>query len=143
MLRALLRIPCDHAFHRARMCARPQPVSAMDEDTHEVVADALNMRDKSSEGALDDIKEAFDQIPREQIEHAAAVCRDLGNEAFKAGKHEEAAERMGFQRGGWSQESGDGGAGAHRGDAGQRQPAPAQNGGDELSTMSCSGEARR
>ena len=50
------------------------------------------MSHKSKEGAMEDLQEAFNQIPREQIEHAAAVCRDLGNEAVKAGRHEEAAE---------------------------------------------------
>ena len=64
----------------------------MDEDQHEVLKDALDMSNKSSEGALEDMQEAFRQIPREQLEHAAAVCRDLGNEAVRAGKHEEAAE---------------------------------------------------
>lgn len=64
----------------------------MDEDHHEVLQDALDMRNKSGEGAYEDLQEAFNQIPREQLEHAAAVCRDMGNEAVKAGKHEEAAE---------------------------------------------------
>ena len=64
----------------------------MDDDTHEVLGDALDTRHKSAEGAYEDLQEAFNQIPRDQLEHAAAVCRDLGNEAVKAGKHEEAAE---------------------------------------------------
>ena len=64
----------------------------MDAEAAEILSDAMEMRHKSQEGALEDIQEAFNQIPREQLEHAAAVCRDLGNEAVKAGKHEEAAE---------------------------------------------------
>ena len=63
----------------------------MDADTHEVLADAIDTRDKSAEGAVEDLEEAFKQIPKEQLEHAAMICRDLGNEAVKAGKHEEAA----------------------------------------------------
>ena len=66
---------------------------------------------------------------------------------LEAHEHEEAADRMGFQQRGRTQAPGDGGAGAHRGDAGQHQPVRAQNGGgaqarpeeqryDELSTMS-------
>ena len=39
---------------------------------------------------MEDLQEAFNQIPKEQLAHAAAVCRDLGNEAVKAGKHEDA-----------------------------------------------------
>ena len=68
------------------------PCPPMDAETHEVLSDAIDTRHKSSEGALEDIKEAFNQIPKDQLEHAAAVCRDMGNEAVKAGKHEEAAE---------------------------------------------------
>ena len=64
----------------------------MDADQYEVMSDAIDTRHKSSESALEDMQEAFNQIPRDQLEHAAAVCRDLGNEAVKAGKHEEAAE---------------------------------------------------
>ena len=68
------------------------PTAPMGEDEHEAIQDALSMGNKSAESALEDIQEAFNQIPKEQLAHAAAVCRDLGNEAVKAGKHEEAAE---------------------------------------------------
>ena len=64
----------------------------MGAEHYEVLNDALDMKNKSSEGAMEDLQEAFQQIPKEQLAHAAAVCRDLGNEAVKAGKHEEAAE---------------------------------------------------
>lgn len=70
----------------------PAPTSSMGEDATEVLSDALDMMNKSSEGAYEDIQEAFKQIPKEQLAHAAAICRDLGNEAVKAGRHEEAAE---------------------------------------------------
>ena len=70
----------------------PAPTASMDDDTSEVITDALDMKNKSSEGAYEDLQEAFKQIPKEQLAHAAAVCRDLGNEAVKAGRHEEAAE---------------------------------------------------
>ncbi len=70
----------------------PGPAPPMDDDAKEVITDALDTKHKSSEGALEDIQEAFKQIPKEQLEHAAAVCRDMGNEAVKAGRHEEAAE---------------------------------------------------
>ena len=63
----------------------------MDQDTSEVLNDALDMSNKSAEGAVEDMQEAFKQIPRDQLEHAAAVCREMGNEAVRAGKHEEAA----------------------------------------------------
>ena len=64
----------------------------MDAERSEIVHDALDMRHKSADTAIDDLQEAFNQIPKEQLEHAAAVCRDLGNEAVRAGRHEEAAE---------------------------------------------------
>lgn len=70
----------------------PSPTKPMPDDAREVLSDALDNSHKSAEGALEDIKEAFNAIPKEQLEHAAAVCRDLGNEAVKAGRHEEAAE---------------------------------------------------
>ena len=70
----------------------PVPAPPLDADALEVISDALDTSHKSSEGAIEDINEAFKQIPKEQLEHAAAVCRDMGNEAVKAGRHEEAAE---------------------------------------------------
>ena len=79
-----------------------------------------------------------DEEMRKVLNNTQRLERRIADLQLKLGAYasEEAAERMGFQRGGWSQGSGDGGAGAHQGDAGPRQPAPAQNGGDELSTMS-------
>ena len=77
----------------------PAPVAPMDAERSEIVHDALDMRHKSADTAIDDLQEAFNQIPKEQLEHAAAVCRDLGNEAVRAGRHEEAQKRKcGFQR---------------------------------------------
>ena len=59
----------------------PKPVAPMDDDTKEVIDDAFDGRHKSDEGHWDDIKEAFSQIPREQLEHAAdeklcCICMD-------------------------------------------------------------------
>ena len=76
----------------AKVKGPPPPSAPMDEDNHEILRDAIDMRHKSAESAVEDLQEAFDQIPKEQLEHAAAVCRDMGNEAVKAGRHEEAAE---------------------------------------------------
>ena len=53
----------------------------MDDEMDEVLADALDSRHKSADGFREDLQEAFDRMPDEQKAHAAAVCRDLGNEA--------------------------------------------------------------
>ena len=37
----------------------------MGEDEHEAIQDALSMGNKSAESALEDIQEAFNQIPKE------------------------------------------------------------------------------
>jgi tetratricopeptide (TPR) repeat protein len=64
----------------------------MDDETAEVLKDAMDGRHKSSEGQSEDIVEAFNQIPRDQLERAAAICKELGNEAMKSGRHDEAVE---------------------------------------------------
>ena len=85
---------------------------------------------KAAAGHDEQLQKALDDARR--LERIVAHLR-LRVEAHE---HEEATDRMGLWRGGRPQEPGHGEAGAHRGDAGQHQPAPAQNGGDELSTMS-------
>eukprot|EP00966_Prymnesium_polylepis_P113866 2631974-Prymnesium_polylepis.1 len=69
-----------------------KPVAPIDDDVHEVIADALDTRYKSDESALEDIKEAFHKIPRENIESVALVLRDMANEAVKSERWAEAAE---------------------------------------------------
>lgn len=69
-----------------------QPAAPLDDEVHEVVADALNTRHKSAESAEEDLREAFHKIPRENIESVALVMRDMGNEAVKAERWEEAVE---------------------------------------------------
>lgn len=63
----------------------------MDDEMNEVLADALDNRHKSADGFREDLQEAFDRMPEEQKAHAAAVCRDLGNEAMGKERWEEAA----------------------------------------------------
>ena len=69
-----------------------KPVAPLDDDVHEVIADALDTRYKSKESAEEDIKEAFHKIPRENIESVALVLRDMANEAMKSERWDEAVE---------------------------------------------------
>jgi len=69
-----------------------RPLAPLDDEVHEVIADALDTRYKSKETAEEDIKEAFHKIPRENIESVALVLRDMANEAAKAERWDEAVE---------------------------------------------------
>ena len=72
--------------------AKPTVGPDLEEDVAEILHDALDSRYKSAEGYAEDIQEAFRALPRENIEAAAAICRDLGNEAIKNERYDEAVE---------------------------------------------------
>ena len=87
----------------------------VDEDMVEVINDALDDRHKSSDTFKEDLLDAFHQMPQASCRHAAvrmhvpsaneflrswqdsitraaALCRDLGNEAMKRERWDEAVE---------------------------------------------------
>ena len=64
----------------------------LDADVSEVLNDALDTRYKSSESALEDIQEAFNKIPRQNIESIAAMMRDMANEEMRSERYADAAE---------------------------------------------------
>ena len=72
--------------------SRPSAGPQLDAELAEILRDALDARHKSSESFAEDLTEAFKRLPKENIEAAAAVCRDLGNEAVKAERWEDALE---------------------------------------------------
>jgi tetratricopeptide (TPR) repeat protein len=77
------------------MHAKKPSVSNMpplDADVSEVLNDALDTRYKSSESALEDIQEAFNKIPRQNIESIAAMMRDMANEEMRSERYADAAE---------------------------------------------------
>ena len=55
----------------------------LEDDLHEVLADALDGKHKSAETYNEDLQDAFQQMPREAVARAAAMCRDLADEAMK------------------------------------------------------------
>ena len=74
------------------MPSKPRPSAGplLPEDAAEVLTDALDSRNKTAESYNEDLAEAFKSLPRENIEAAAAVCRDMGNEAMKNQRYDEA-----------------------------------------------------
>lgn len=64
----------------------------LDDDVQEVLTDALRTDGKDSASALEDIKDAFAKIPKENLDEVAAVLRDMGNQAVDAGRFDEAVE---------------------------------------------------
>jgi len=71
---------------------KPSAGPQLDQEVAEILIDALDSRHKSSETFNEDLVEAFKRIPKENIEAAAAVCRDLGNEAVKSERWDDALE---------------------------------------------------
>jgi tetratricopeptide (TPR) repeat protein len=72
--------------------AKPTAGPDLPEDVAEVLNDALDSRHKSAESYAQDVKEAFQVLPKENIEAAAAVLHDMANEAMKNQRYDEAAE---------------------------------------------------
>ena len=66
--------------------------SSLDPEQAEILHDALDSRNKSAESFKEDLVDAFNALTPEQIASAAAVCRDLGNEAARNERWEDAAE---------------------------------------------------
>ena len=64
----------------------------LDEEYAEVLSDALDSRHKSKENYNEDLVDAFNQMPAGAMERAAAICRDMANEAAKKERWEDAAE---------------------------------------------------
>lgn len=71
---------------------KPTAGPLLDVEVAEILNDALDSRHKSSDTYAEDLVEAFKRIPKENIEAAAAVCRDLGNEAVKSERWDDAIE---------------------------------------------------
>lgn len=71
---------------------KPTVGPQLDADIVEILNDALDARHKSRDTFNEDLVEAFKRIPKKNIEVAAAVCRDLGNEAVKSERWMDAVE---------------------------------------------------
>ena len=72
---------------------REKPVNnapPLEDEVAEKLKDALDGRYKDKETFEEDVKEAFHSLPKENIENAAAILRDLGNEAMKSCRYDEA-----------------------------------------------------
>ena len=69
---------------------KPQPAPELPEDVAEVLHDALEGRHRSAESYEEDVRDAFQALPKANIEAAAAVCHDMGNEAMKSEKYNQA-----------------------------------------------------
>lgn len=67
-------------------------VKPLEDDVQEVLQDALDNRYKSKESAEEDIKEAFNKIPRENINSVAAMLREMASEEMKAERWSDAVE---------------------------------------------------
>ena len=83
--------------HGAEVCERtrmrkPQPAPELPEDVAEVLHDALEGRHRSAESYEEDVRDAFQALPKANIEAAAAVCHDMGNEAMKSERYQEAVD---------------------------------------------------
>eukprot|EP00965_Chrysotila_dentata_P073438 2425673-Pleurochrysis_carterae.AAC.4 len=70
----------------------PEAAAPLSNDLQEVLQDALDSRHKSGDTYREDLADAFAQVPQETIAHAAALCRELGNEAMKKERWDEAVE---------------------------------------------------
>eukprot|EP00316_Scyphosphaera_apsteinii_P022876 CAMPEP_0119341952 /NCGR_PEP_ID=MMETSP1333-20130426/103705_1 /TAXON_ID=418940 /ORGANISM="Scyphosphaera apsteinii, Strain RCC1455" /LENGTH=1126 /DNA_ID=CAMNT_0007354061 /DNA_START=48 /DNA_END=3428 /DNA_ORIENTATION=+ len=70
---------------------KPKAGPALGEEFAEVLSDAINPHGKTAESYNEDIVDAFNQMPKEAIENAAALCRDMGNDAAKKEDWETAA----------------------------------------------------
>ena len=66
------------------------PTADLPEEVAEVLRDALDASHKSKETFVEDIHEAFKQLPKENIDAACAMLRDQGNEAVKSERYDEA-----------------------------------------------------
>ena len=53
---------------------KPQPAPELPEDVAEVLHDALEGRHRSAESYEEDVRDAFQALPKANIEAAAAVC---------------------------------------------------------------------
>ena len=73
--------------------SKPRAGAPLDESLSALLASALSGEHKSADTYKQDIVDAFESVPKAQLEQAAAVCRDLGNEAVKNERWEEAHER--------------------------------------------------
>ena len=71
---------------------KPQPAPELPEDVAEVLHDALEGRHRSAESYEEDVRDAFQALPKANIEAAAAVCHDMGNEAMKSERYQEAVD---------------------------------------------------
>ena len=71
---------------------KPQAGPDLPEDVAEVLHDALEGRHRSAESYEEDVREAFQALPKANIEAAAAVCHDMGNEAMKSERYQEAVD---------------------------------------------------
>lgn len=69
-----------------------KPVGPLEPDVAEVINDALDTRYKSKESVNEDIMEAFHKIPKDKLESIALMLRDMGNEAMKSERWDEAVE---------------------------------------------------
>jgi len=72
--------------------SKPQAGPDLPEDVAEVLHDALEGRHRSAESYEEDVREAFQALPKANIEAAAAVCHDMGNEAMKSERYQEAVD---------------------------------------------------
>ena len=71
---------------------KPQAGPSLDPEMGEVLTDALDSRHKSTDAFKEDLVDAFNRMPPEAKASAAAICRDMGNEAMKKERWEDAAE---------------------------------------------------
>ena len=71
---------------------KPQAGPSLDPEMGEVLTDALDSRHKSTDAFKEDLVDAFNRMPPEAKASAAAICRDMGNEAVKSERWEEAVE---------------------------------------------------
>ena len=72
--------------------SKPQAGPDLPEDVAEVLHDALEGRHRSAESYEEDVREAFQALPKANIDAAAAVCHDMGNEAMKSERYQEAVD---------------------------------------------------
>ena len=70
---------------------KPGPAPDLDDDIAEVLRDSMDSTGKSAEGFAEDMIEAFEKLPQENIDAAAAMCKDMGNECMRSARYEEAA----------------------------------------------------